>query len=79
MARKRVWWNLTKDPTPQQIAEACGVFQRQWSIAERNHRLGKYGDEEWSPPQYLVHHTELGKWATGRGRKTLIWRCVDGR
>lgn len=79
MARKRVRWNLTKDPTLQQIAEACESFQRAWSITQRNHRLGKYGDEECSPPQYVVHHTELGKWSRGRGRKTLIWRCVDGR
>lgn len=79
MARKRVWWDPPKDPTPQQIAEACESFQRSWSITERNHRLGKYGDDKWCPLQYVVHHTELGKWARGRGRKTLVWRCVDGR
>jgi hypothetical protein len=72
-------WNRMRDPTPQEITAACDALQRAWTVEQRNHRLGKYGDEESSPPQFLVHHTESGRWTSGRGRRTSVWRCVDGR
>lgn len=72
-------WNRHADPTPQEIAAACHELQRSWTVEQRNHRIGKYDDQGVSPPQYVVHHSESGRWTRGRGRRTLVWRCVDGR
>jgi hypothetical protein len=63
------------------MVEALKDIQSSWTPEDRDHRAGRVAQDSsgWTPPQYLVHHAESGRWQKGKERKVLVWRCVDGR
>ena len=66
------------DPTLEQIHERCMEIQGSWSDSERRFRAGFWSinDHEWTPPQYIVHHTMVGQSQKKRRRELRLWDGV---
>lgn len=67
-----------RDPQPDEIEAACRLLQAKWT-SDRFAQRDAVVEPQWTVPQYLVHHHQVGQWSGGRIKRVTVWRCVDGR